>query len=187
MRTLLSTGLLISVTLAVLAACGDGDLLTSVPPPNDDKSPPSASPAARCQGSQGLESSVTLDGNRFRFTVGAPISMTLSVTNCGDDPLHRFYRDSQRYDFIVQEAEDAEVGSEAWRWSANRVFAQVLGEETLGPGETVTYTEVWNQDNNLGQQVASGRYHVLALDVGCEDEALSRCRFGPAVFIDILP
>ena len=113
--------------------------------------------------------------------------MTLSVTNCGDDPVRRFYRDSQRYDFIVQETEDEEVGDEVWRWSADRVFAQVLGEETFGPGETVTYTEVWNQDSSHGQQVVPGRYHVLALDIGCEDEALSRCRFGPGVFIDLLP
>ncbi|MCH8837736.1 MAG: hypothetical protein IIA60_08030 [Candidatus Marinimicrobia bacterium] len=38
---------------------------------------------------------------------------------------------------------DAE-GQEVWRWSNERIFAQVLGQETLGPGrEDMVYTEAY--------------------------------------------
>lgn len=38
---------------------------------------------------------------------------------------------------------DAE-GQEVWRWSNERIFAQVLGQETLGPGlEEILYTATY--------------------------------------------
>ena len=38
---------------------------------------------------------------------------------------------------------DAE-GQEVWRWSNGHIFAQVLGQETLGPGlEEILYTATY--------------------------------------------
>ena len=119
----------------------------------------------------------------MEFTQGEPISMTLSLTNCGDEPARRFYRDAQRYDFIVQGSD----GEQVWRFSHVRAFVQILGEETFQTGTVATHTEVWNQESNDGQDVPRGRYHVLGIDVGCSDESLQRCHFGSGIAIQITP
>jgi hypothetical protein len=64
------------------------------------------------------------------------IIMALQVFNYSQIPVTFNFRTSQRYDFIIYNSKGAEV----WRWSADKMFLQVLGELTLNPGETVTYT-----------------------------------------------
>ena len=64
---------------------------------------------------------------------------------------------------------DAE-GQEVWRWSNERIFAQVLGQETLGPGlEEILYTATYagplqSADAKLVllERLATGPVGVLA-------------------------
>jgi hypothetical protein len=93
----------------------------------------------------------------------------------------RSYRNAQRYDFTVSD----EQGEELWRWSHDRAFAQVIGEKTFEPGETVTYTEVWDQTTSGGGQLPPGRYEVLGIDVGCEEARQAECDFGMGLPIEI--
>ena len=66
--------------------------------------------------------------------------MELTVFNRTAENLTFDFRDAQHYDFIIEDAE----GNSVWRWAEGRMFAQVLGEETLGPGrEEVVYTETY--------------------------------------------
>ncbi|MBN2532896.1 MAG: hypothetical protein JXB88_08395 [Spirochaetales bacterium] len=64
------------------------------------------------------------------------ISMALKVFNYSQIPVTFHFRSSQRYDFIIYNSK----GREVWRWSADKAFLDVLGELTLNPGESVTYT-----------------------------------------------
>ncbi len=199
MRAPLFAGLLVAVIVFLLGACREGEGVSPAPTPSpsDAQTAPAPTPSpdsgegtlppSACQRSQGIVTNLTLDDNRFQFTQGERISMTLSLTNCGDKPVRLSYPDSQRYDFIVQEAVGEDVKEEVWRWSADKLFAQVLGEDTIRPGETVSYIEIWDQRDQEGQPVAPERYHILGLSVGCRDEAPSRCPFGVGVFIDIGP
>ena len=58
-----------------------------------------------------------------------------------------FLRPSQRYDFIIEDEE----GNEVWRWSKDRMFAMVLGEEILGPhNPEVIYTEEYKSKLSIG-------------------------------------
>ena len=103
--------------------------------------------------------------------------MTLLLKNCGDNPTHLFYPDSRRYEFVVEDEGDQEV----WRWSLGQTFAQALGEETIEPGESVTYTEVWDQRDQAGQPVPPGRYQIFGFGVGCAVEGAIGCEFGPGL------
>ena len=160
------------------AVCGD-----ALPP---DASAPTATPGGcplvRGEPVDGLVAELTLDGGRTAFAQGEPVSMTLSITNCGDEEVTRSYSSGQRYDFVVSDTEQDEV----WRWSHDKVFIQVIGSQVFAPGETVTYTEVWNQNDNTGEQVTPGQYDVLGIDVGCEEPG-ERCHFGMGLPVEITP
>lgn len=77
---------------------------------------------------------------------------TLTVTNEGDDPVSLTFGDSQRFDFVVR---DAESDTERWRWSEGQMFAQMLGTEELAPGESVEYDAEW-AGGDTGSYVCRG-------------------------------
>ncbi len=80
--------------------------------------------------------SVTTD--KAIYAVGENIVIELTVFNRTAQSLTFDFRNAQHYDFIIEDAEENSV----WQWAEGRMFAQVLGEETLGPGrEEVVYTE----------------------------------------------
>ena len=67
--------------------------------------------------------------DKMNYDVGEPIKMALKVFNYTQEDIVFYFNTSQRYDFIIQDEE----GSKIWRWSQDKMFAMVLGEETLGP------------------------------------------------------
>ena len=167
-----------SVFVLMGAVCADA-------PPPDASAPtatPGACPVVRGERVDGLIAELTLDGGRTTFSQGEPVSMTLSISNCGDEEVIRFYSSGQRYDFVVSDTE----GQDVWRWSHDKAFIQVIGSQVLVPSETVTYTEVWNQNDNTDEQVAVGQYGVLGLDVGCQQTG-EDCHFGMGLPIEITP
>ena len=112
--------------------------------------------------------------------VGAPLQMTLTLLNRGGQPARLLFASSQRYDFLARD----DAGNEVWRWSADKLFAQVLGEETLAPGGTLTFEETWNQRDNRGLQVAPGRYVIEGVIVrSCP--AAADCRLTASATIHI--
>ena len=72
---------------------------------------------------------VTLATDKPAYAPGEPLTFTLRVINNSPRPIRLSFRTAQRFDFVVEDKQDREV----WRWSAGRLFAQVLGHETLGP------------------------------------------------------
>lgn len=73
------------------------------------------------------------------------VAFVLAVTNSTQAPVALEFRSGQSYDFAV--ADDA--GHEVWRWSAERMFTQALRTETLAPGQTLTWREVWHPGASL--------------------------------------
>ena len=81
---------------------------------------------------------VSLSTDKAIYAAGESIVMELVVFNRTGESLTFDFMNAQHYDFIIEDAE----GNSVWRWSEGRMFAQMLGEETLGPGrEEVVYTE----------------------------------------------
>ena len=143
---------------------------------------PSPCPVVRAEMVGDLVVELVLNGGELVFTPGEPISMTLAITNCEDETVRRVYASGQQYDFVVSDDQQREV----WRWSHGKVFTQAIQETTFEPGETVTYTEVWDQSSNDAEQVAPGHYDVLGLDIGCY-ELVESCHFGMGLSIEITP
>lgn len=80
---------------------------------------------------------LTVNTDKANYASGEPVVITLKVFNFTQEKVTFHFRNAQRFDFFIE----SEEGKELWRWSDGRMFAQVLGEETLAPGrEEITYT-----------------------------------------------
>lgn len=94
---------------------------------------------------------VWLVADKARYAPGEPIVLTLAVRNAGAAPVTLEFSSSQRSDFTIEDS----AGTVLWRWAAERMFAQVLGEETVRPGAKLEYVERYT--GGLGP----GRYRVM--------------------------
>ncbi|MGH7909209.1 MAG: BsuPI-related putative proteinase inhibitor [Thermodesulfobacteriota bacterium] len=92
------------------------------------------------------------------YKLKEPIIMTLTVTNKSKETFHYSFRSSQVYDFVVKED-----NKEIWRWSTDKVFAQVIIEFTLAPGKSESFEESWEQVDNEGKNVSAGKYQVIGI------------------------
>lgn len=89
----------------------------------------------------------TLKTDRPVYPPGEPITFELTLRNSGAASQILEFSSAQRYDFTIEDAH-----APVWRWSANQVFAQMLGEETLSSGDSVVYRELFRG------QLAAGSY-----------------------------
>ncbi|ELZ43540.1 hypothetical protein C471_00450 [Halorubrum saccharovorum DSM 1137] len=116
------------------------------------------------------------------------IDLALTVRNGGDDPDTLRFRTGQRADFAAyriggegegddrEGVEDHREGEDdpVWRYGTGRVFTQVLGSETLEPGESTTYEATWGDP-------PAGRYRIVG-EVTAEESDLTAsavARTGP--------
>jgi hypothetical protein len=105
-------------------------------------------------------------GKSLEVEVGADsVRFVFHLTNSGTQPLVLEFNSSARYDFEVR----TPSGGEVWRWSADQMFAQVLGSDTLAPGQTRRYSAAWQPGNRMGSFVAVGR--VLASNQALEQRS----------------
>ena len=72
---------------------------------------------------------ISMSTDKMSYAVGEAIMITLKFFNYTEEDIIFHFNTSQRYDFIIEDKE----GNEIWRWSEGRMFAQMLGEEILGP------------------------------------------------------
>lgn len=105
------------------------------------------------QGSAGAPGvSVRVAADKAVYAQGEPIQLTLAVVNHGAQPVVLRFPTAQRYDVVVRERQ----GRQVWRWSADQMFAQVLGEETLAAaGGQLTYRV------SVREPLPPGRYAVI--------------------------
>ena len=95
--------------------------------------------------------SVTTD--KMSYNVGEPIIMTLKIFNYTEEEITFHFNTGKRYDFIIEDEE----GNEIWCWSEGRMFAMMLGEETLGPTNTeITYTAEYKGKLSPGYYKVTG-------------------------------
>jgi len=72
---------------------------------------------------------ISMSTDKMSYSVSEPIIMTFKIFNYTEEDIVFHFNTAQRYDFIIEDEE----GSKIWRWSDGRMFAQMLGEEILGP------------------------------------------------------
>ncbi len=113
------------------------------------------------QSSGALEVRVSLQTSDGREARGIGqsefVRLGLTVLNRSDRPRSFTLPTSQSYDFVVV----AGAGREVWRWSTGRMFAQMLTEVTLAPGESKTFSETWDQLCDDGRPAPVGAYRLV--------------------------
>jgi hypothetical protein len=96
---------------------------------------------------------ISLTTDKMSYSIGEPIKMILKVFNYTEEDVTFYFNTSQRYDFIIED----EAGNEIWRWSEGRMFAQMLGEEILGPSNSeVIYTAEYRNKLSPGYYKVTG-------------------------------
>ena len=72
-------------------------------------------------------------------TTAPVVTFLLEVTNQTGKVVELNFPSAQTHDFAVVDAR----GREVWRWSREQMFTQVLRNQTLSRGASVTYSETW--------------------------------------------
>jgi hypothetical protein len=108
-------------------------------------------PEAATVEQDGLRLTVATD--RARYAPGDEITITMRVANIGDAPIALEFQSAQRFEVSVADR----AGSEIWRWGADRGFAQMLGTETVAPGDTLAYAATYRGALSPGSYLAVGR------------------------------
>ena len=90
------------------------------------------------------------------YQVGTTATFTIAVDNPGPGPVALTFPSGQRYDIVVMSGE-----AEVWRWSADRAFTQVFGEQSFQPGLTLLGRETWELRDNGGASLPPGTYRVV--------------------------
>jgi hypothetical protein len=83
---------------------------------------------------------------------GDTVRLVLHVTNVTEESVTLEFTSGQRFDFEV----GLPGGESVWRWSADKLFVQALGQEVLLPGESRQYDAEWVAPAGGGEYVATG-------------------------------
>ena len=91
------------------------------------------------------------------FAQGEQIQFEVSILNTTNSTQTLTFSSSQQYDFIARQSGTSNI---IWRWSHNRGFLTVITTLTFAPGETKTFSELWDQTDNNGVLVGPGSYEA---------------------------
>lgn len=158
--TPIRSGALVALVFGASVACGR---------PPDGSSPGGCAPnppAERMADSLELRSSTDRDA----YAPGDPVELTLILANRGAEAVTLEFSDAQRFDFRIL----VDDGEPVWRWSDDHAFAQVLGEERLAPGDSLTWSASHEGPLPEGDYLAEGV--VPALNRTLRAEASFRVR-----------
>lgn len=93
------------------------------------------------------------------------VEFEFEVENDGDDSEEITFRSGLSADFAV-----LDDGTEVWRASDGQMFTQALRTETIAPGATERFSEVWDDPE-------PGDYTVVATLNATGDDAEARAEF----------
>jgi hypothetical protein len=111
-----------------------------------------ARPAGSGAGAADTDSTADLASSLQVRVVGDSVRLDLFVTNSTASPIDLNFPSGQRYEFEIRTPEGARV----WRWSAERMFTQALGTETLAAGGTLHHSATWAHGARRGRFIAEG-------------------------------
>ncbi|MGQ9525024.1 MAG: BsuPI-related putative proteinase inhibitor [Armatimonadota bacterium] len=122
---------------------------------------------------------MVVDTDKFGYKPGEQITVKFTLRNLGTGTCTWTFPSSQVYEVRILNFDEKEV----WRWSYDKMFLTVVTTLTLGPGESRSWTEVWDQKDNSGAQVPDGYYRAVVelaptLDRGSAQPVSASATFG---------
>lgn len=127
---------------------------------SDPSRPESSDASQTVEATQDFEVTVTTD--KAVYAVGEPVRGRITVVNRSGATVRLRFSSSQRFDFVVRNA----AGEDVWQWSVFRFFAQVLGQEELAPGGTLSYEDVLAGDFGPGSYSVVGSLKTMDTPLG---------------------
>lgn len=112
-------------------------------------------PPASSQPSSGIDARLSAPG-KINFAQGKPAVLSMELTN-RLAAMTITYNSGQFYDFWVEQN-----GRQVWRWSAGRMFTQVVTSQTFNAGGVLHFEVQWNGKDRSGKPVQPGTYTVHA-------------------------
>lgn len=89
------------------------------------------------------------------FAVGEKIGVRLVARNLTAREMGLVFPTAQRYDLVLRKG-----GRVVWRYSADAMFAQVVGRERIVPGDSLVFETVLDQPAVLGTNPELGAYTI---------------------------
>jgi heat shock protein HslJ len=87
---------------------------------------------------------------------GETVDMTLTLQNISNGPVQVPMGGIPSHDFVISTIE----GENIWRWQCGQVILDIMGGETLEPGEEMELVGEWEQVDNRGEPVPAGTYLI---------------------------
>jgi len=94
---------------------------------------------------------------KFGYKPGEPVTISFTLQNPSQRSYTWTFSSSQMYEVRIVNSDDRDV----WHWSHGRMFLTVITHLTLGPGESQSWSEVWDQKDDNGVQVPDGYYRAV--------------------------
>jgi len=108
-----------------------------------------------------VQAVVSVTTDRQAYTTDDVIELMLELQNNSEQPLILDFSTGQRYDFaIVRSPADT-----VWSWSKERMFMQMLGQETVQPNQVLVYRE------QVSSQLPAGTFTIVGRIVA-QDQTL---------------
>lgn len=100
---------------------------------------------------------VKLATERAEYQPGETVALALAIVAQGEDHT-LIFRISQRFDVTA-----TRNGMEVWRWSEDRVFLMVLGDETFRRDDPTVFVMTWDLRDNKGIFLPEGEYQIRGI------------------------
>lgn len=86
------------------------------------------------------EENMTLTNEMYQVKQIDNEKLVFTITNVYEKDLVLNYRDAQKYDFVLLKDDER-----IWKWSDELMYAQVISQTVLKPGETLDYEFNFNE------------------------------------------
>ena len=93
--------------------------------------------------------------------LGRVVAFSLTARNTSDETQTLLFNSGQNFE-ITATLLNAKAKQPLWRWSNDKMFTQAVRRDTLRPGESKTWTAVWQGEDNLGNPAPRGQYQLDA-------------------------
>lgn len=100
--------------------------------------------------------SVDLATDKSVYRAGEPVKITITAANKSRAAANLLFGSGQSYDINITDLNKKDV----WHWSHNKVFTLAVRHVKLLPRQKLKYDFTWEQLDNKGRPVKSGKYFI---------------------------
>lgn len=93
-------------------------------------------------------------------TRGRVMAFSITARNITNAPQNLIFPSSQSFDIS---ATPVNAKAPVWRWSSDKLFTRAIRRETLTPGETKTWSAIWEGEDINGNLAPRGQYTIEAV------------------------